>query len=63
MKKSRTHSFIVTITTDKQCPRKVALREIRDVIYGQHYCTPYEDDEPEEFRIRSVRSAPQGKKR
>lgn len=55
--KSRTHHLIVTITMDRKCSRATALREARDNIHGQHYCTPYEDKDPEEFRIRSVRLA------
>jgi len=37
---------------------KAGAREVRDNIHGQHYYTQFEDDEPGEFRIRSVISAP-----
>lgn len=56
--KQRQHTFIVTVTFDRACTRRIALREAKDNIHGQHYCTAYYDREPEEFRIRSVRSAP-----
>lgn len=56
--KSRTHRVIVTITMNRKCSRAVALREAKDNIHGQHYCTPYYDRDPDEFRIRSVRLAP-----
>jgi hypothetical protein len=50
-----THSFIVTLRFNRKCSRKIALREARDNICGQHYCTVYDGREPDEFRIRSVR--------
>jgi len=55
MRKSKTHKFVVTISTNRACTRKVALREIRDNVHGQHYCTELDDGEPETFRIRSIR--------
>lgn len=56
--KQRRHTFTVTVTFDRACTRATALREARDNIHGQHYCAPYEDKDPDEFRIRSVRLAP-----
>lgn len=53
--KAKTHRFVVTITTNRACTRKVALREMRDNVYGGHYCTELDDGDPETFRIRSIR--------
>lgn len=53
--KKRTHQFILTITTNKACTSKVALREARDTIHGEHYCTVIEDDDPEKIKISSIR--------
>lgn len=55
MRKTKTHRFVLTITTNRACTRQVALREARDNIHGLHYCTELEDGEPETFRIRSIR--------
>lgn len=60
MAKQRTHRFVLTITMDKPCSAKLALREARDTIYGQHYCTQFNDHEPGEFRVRSIRRATKG---
>lgn len=54
----KTHKFILTITTNKKCSRKLALREVRDNVHGLHYCTTIEDGDPDTFRIRSIRHAP-----
>lgn len=54
-RKSKTHRFVVTIRTNKECTRKVALREMRDTVYGLHYCTELDEGDPETFRIGSIR--------
>ena len=36
-------------------PHGEELREARDLIYGQYYTTAYDDSEPEEFVVKSVR--------
>ena len=52
---SKTHTVMVTVTFDKPCTKKVALRELRDTIHGKNYCTQYKDSEPGEYTIRSVK--------
>jgi hypothetical protein len=54
MAKARVHRFVLTVTMDQKCTRKTALREVRDNIHGQHYCTTYQDDDPESFRVKSI---------
>lgn len=53
--KTKTHSFVVTIRTDRECTRATALRELRDTIHGEHYCSALEDGDPEAFTIKSFR--------
>lgn len=53
----RTYTFQLTVTFNKGCRAAVALREVRDNIHGEHYCTKFEDSDPGTFRIRSVKSA------
>lgn len=52
---SNKHTVLVTVTFDKPCTKKVALRELRDTIHSKNYCTQYKDDEPGEYTIRSVK--------
>lgn len=54
MPKQRVHKFILTVTMNKKCLRRIALREVRDNIYGMHYCIEFEKGDPETFRIRSI---------
>ena len=58
MAKSRTHKVIVNVTFDKPCSRTHAVEQFHDCIYGTYYPTAFESDQPEEFWIRSVKSAP-----
>jgi hypothetical protein len=58
MSKKRVHTFTVTVTFNKKCLRRVALREVRDNIHGYHYCTELDDGDPETFRVKSVTNAP-----
>jgi hypothetical protein len=51
----RVHTFVLSVSFDKSCNRRLALREVRDTIYGHHYCTQYDEAEPGEFRIRSIK--------
>lgn len=57
--KSRTHTVMVTVTFDKPCTRRIALRELKDTIHGNEYCTQFEDSEPGEYRVRTVKMAPE----
>lgn len=59
---TRTHTVLVNVTFNKKCSRQIALRELRDTIHGNNYCTQFDDREPGEYRIRSVRLAPASKK-
>lgn len=56
--KTKRHTVLLTFTFDKACTRKLALREIRDTIYGTQYCSQFEKHEPGEFVIRSIRPLP-----
>lgn len=58
MAEKRVHKFTVTVTFNKKVLRRVALREVRDNIHGEHYCTELEADDPSTFRIRSITNAP-----
>jgi hypothetical protein len=52
----KTHTFVITINMNRKCSQRHALREIRDTIYGLHYCTVFNDGtDPETFRIRSIK--------
>lgn len=58
--KTRTHKFEMTVTFNKPCTAKVALREMRDdgdINADTHYCTQYDQAEPETFRVRSIKRA------
>jgi len=59
--KKRIHQFIITITMNKKCLGRIALREVRDNIHGLHYCTELDDGDPETFRIKSIK--PKGSRR
>lgn len=63
MAKQRIHKFTVTVTFNKKCLRRIALREVRDTIHGEHYCTELEDGDPATFRIRSISNAVKGRGR
>lgn len=52
---SRSHTLQITVTMDKPCTATHALREVRDTIYGTFYPTQYEDNDPGEYRVRSIR--------
>jgi hypothetical protein len=54
MAKQRVHKFILTVTMNKKCLRRTALREVRDNVHGEHFCTELEDGDPDTFRIRSI---------
>lgn len=53
--KSKTHQLIITVLFDKKCTKQLALREVRDSIYGEFYTTPSSDDSPDTFRVKSIR--------
>lgn len=55
MAKQRTHTFSVTIRTDKPCTEALALREIKDCIHGNFYTTQMEEHEPGEFVIKNFK--------
>ena len=57
MGKQRVHKFIITVTMNRKCLRRIALREVRDNIHGEHYCNQYEQGDPETFRVRSITNA------
>lgn len=48
-RRQRRHSFVITATFDKPCGRNTALREMRDCIHGDFYCTEYFDGDPGKF--------------
>jgi hypothetical protein len=57
--KTKRHIFTVAVKMDKHCSRALALRNVRDELRGQNfYPVQYEDHEPGEFWIRSIRLAP-----
>lgn len=56
--KQKLHSFVITIRTDKPCNKSVALREVRDCIHGDFYCSPRDDDDPDGFKVSSFASLP-----
>lgn len=53
----RTYTFKLTVTFNKGCRAALALREVRDNIHGEFYCTELERSDPSTFRIRSIRAA------
>jgi hypothetical protein len=63
--KARTHRVTLTVTFDKPCTRKVAVAEVRDNIHGLFFASgaglpkweSWAPGYPEEFKVRSVRSA------
>lgn len=50
----KTHTFKIIVTMDKGCRVATALREVRDNIHGDFYCTEYEPHDPGQFRVRSI---------
>lgn len=58
MTKTRTHSFRIRVTMDKPCTAAHALREVRDTIHGTFYPTQSDDDDPGEYRVRSITRLP-----
>lgn len=50
----KTHTFKITVTMDKGCRVATALREVRDCIHGEFYCTALEDKDPEAFKVRTI---------
>lgn len=56
MAKQRVHQFVITVTMDKKCLRRTALREVRDSIHGEFYCSEFEDGDPGMFRIKSIKA-------
>lgn len=52
---SKVHTFSITIRTDKACSRKVALREVKDCIHGEFYCTELDDGDPGEFKVVRIK--------
>lgn len=55
--KSRVHEVLVKIRFDAPISRGRAVAEIRDNIHGTFYPTQWEDNDPGEFKISSIRSA------
>lgn len=55
--KSKMHTVLVTVSFDKPCSRKIALRELKDTIHGNEYCTQFDESEPGEYHVRTVRLA------
>jgi hypothetical protein len=55
--KKQSHSFVLTVRFDRKCSRQLALREVKDTIYGEHYTSPRDDADPDSFKIRSIRPA------
>jgi hypothetical protein len=53
----RTYTFKLTVSFNKGCRAARALYEVRNEIYGEHYCTPTADEHPDTFRISSIKSA------
>lgn len=53
----RTYTFKLTVSFNKGCRAAVALREVRDNIHGEHYCTEYDDNDPGTFRVSSIKAA------
>lgn len=53
----RTYTFTLTVAFNKGVRAAGALREVRDNIHGEHYCTVLEDGEPDSFRISRISSA------
>ena len=51
----RIHQFVITVTMDKKCLSRTALREVRDSIHGNFYCTELEDGDPGEFKVKSIK--------
>lgn len=43
---------------DKKCTRSTALREVRDCVYGDFFCTELEDSDPGMFRVKSIKTLP-----
>lgn len=58
MAKQRKHTLLITITMDRPCTAGHAAREVKDCIHGTFYPTAYEDGDPEEFRVASIRMPP-----
>lgn len=54
--KKRIHQFVITVTMDRKCLRRVALREVRDNVHGDFYCTELEDNDPGMFKIKSIKN-------
>jgi hypothetical protein len=52
--KAKRHTVLLTVTFDKPCTRKLALREVRDTIHGTTYCTQYKDSEPGEYKVGGI---------
>lgn len=58
--KQKLHSFVITVRMDKACPQYVALREARDCIHGDFYCTPFGDGDPENIQGRPHHQVAEG---
>jgi hypothetical protein len=55
-RKTKIHTFVITVTTDKACTEAHARREARDVIHGLYYLTQRDCDiDPGTMRIRSIK--------
>lgn len=54
--KQRVHQFVITVTMNKKCLRRVALREVRDCIHGDFYCSELDDGDPGMFKVKSIKS-------
>lgn len=56
--KTQTHTLLITVRFDKKCTARVARRNVKDCIHGDFYPTAYEDDEPDKFKVTSIRPGP-----
>lgn len=63
--KKRIHYFTIRVAFDKPCTAGLALRAVREDGgidagrgAGSHYPTQYEDSEPGEFWVRSIKPMP-----
>lgn len=60
--RSRRHVFQISIRMDKPCSEKIALREVRDTIHGIFFTTQFEECEPGQYRVLSIRRPKAGRK-
>jgi len=54
----KTHQVTISIRSDKPCDKSHAIEMVKDSIHGTFYPFQYDDRDPGEFTIRSVRGTP-----